>query len=140
MNRRTLELMDAALAHWIENWKIAQIDEPVRAESRDQFEYQIGDDTLHIGCKSCPLCQQYGWDDDCQGCPVAVYTDRANCRNTPWYGIRDDLDICAIEASTPPTDDLRWHIARMVVLLREVREWVAEQIGADHLETEADRG
>ncbi|NJL71448.1 MAG: hypothetical protein HC888_07430 [Candidatus Competibacteraceae bacterium] len=47
---------------------------------------------IHIGARSCPLCQAYPWQNvkSCGSCPIALDTMQNNCCGTPYYAVSEE--------------------------------------------------
>jgi hypothetical protein len=67
MDPRTLEALQASIAHWERNVAAVEPHE------------------VSTGPGSCALCRMFFWEKDvCQGCPVATHPDNTGCRGTPY--------------------------------------------------------
>lgn len=65
MNAKTKKALEGSIAKWKRN---------ARARTPEIVRLSVAD---------CPLCDLY-WDSYCDGCPVALRTGEAKCRETPY--------------------------------------------------------
>lgn len=84
-----------ALLKSIEHWKRLEACKTI-AEADEEG----------TGVPECALCAVY-YDEDCEGCPVAEFTDEDCCGGTPYHAADNALDAGDIELFREKATEMR---------------------------------